>query len=211
MDNLKKEVLSIPLNIKNLINQRLKEFDSFKNKNEEDWFSELCFCLLTANSRAKTALSLQNDLGFKGFYELIQEDLVSEIKNHKHRFHNTKAQRIVEARNHFGIKSKIKQLVEKEGQRSARTWLVNKIKGLGLKEASHFLRNTGHTDVAIIDRHIIGILKQNNLLPQDFSVKNSSSYLKAEEICENLSSKLSMSLSKLDLCLWYLKTSEVLK
>lgn len=211
MDNLKKEVLSIPPDIQNLINQRLKEFDSFKNKNEEDWFSELCFCLLTANSKAKTALSLQNDLGFKGFYELIQEDLVSEIKNHKHRFHNTKAQRIVEARNHFGIKSKIKQLVEKEGQRSARTWLVNKIKGLGLKEASHFLRNTGHTEVAIIDRHIIGILKQNNLLPQDFAVKNSSSYLKAEEICENLSSKLSMSLSKLDLCLWYLKTGEVLK
>ena len=30
--------------------------------------------------------------------------------------------------------------------------------GLGWKEASHFLRNVGYKDVAIIDRHIINCL-----------------------------------------------------
>lgn len=211
MQNLQKEVLSIPSNIKSLIEQRLTEFDSFKNKSSEEWFSELCFCLLTANSRAKTALALQKDLGFKGFYALSQENLVSEIKNHKHRFHNTKATRIVEARQHFNIKNTIQDITNKEGQRSARDWLVKNVKGLGFKEASHFLRNTGHTDVAIIDRHIISILKENNFLPQDFTVKNPKSYFQAESTCENLANKLSMSLSKLDLYLWYLKTGEVLK
>ena len=37
-----------------------------------------------------------------------------------------------------------------------REWLVKNVKGLGYKEASHFLRNIGKSeDLAILDRHIL--------------------------------------------------------
>jgi N-glycosylase/DNA lyase len=211
MLSLKKDILAIPSEVKQLIDYRLREFASFSLKSEKEWFSELCYCLLTANAKAKTALSLQTDLGFEGFSSLSEKKLVTEIKNHKHRFHNVKASRIVLAREHLNIKSTITNLLKKENERQARLWLVENIKGLGLKEASHFLRNTGHNQVAIIDRHILSILKSYTLLQDSFELKNSKSYFQAEQVCEKLAQTINMTLAKLDLSLWYLKTGEVLK
>lgn len=210
MENLIDNVKSLPLDIKKLIDLRIEEFASFKTKPSNDWFSELCFCLMTANARAKTALAVQRELGANGFLNLSEQELVNVLLKHKHRFHNVKSSRIVEARKHTNVKETIQDIVLKQGQIQARDWLVKNVKGLGLKEASHFLRNTGHENVAIIDRHIIAILKDNKLLEEDFQVK-SSNYLQAEQVCQELGKKLNMSLSKLDLSLWYLKTGEVLK
>ena len=47
-----------------------------------------------------------------------------------------------------------------------RAWLVDNIKGLGYKEASHFLRNIGFDDYAIIDSHILDLLERYNLIKQ---------------------------------------------
>ena len=46
-----------------LIRQRLDEFSAFENKSNEDWFSELCFCLLTANASAKGGIKVQEAVG----------------------------------------------------------------------------------------------------------------------------------------------------
>ena len=46
-------------------------------------------------------------------------------------------------------------VTEKEDPRA---WLAENIKGLGYKEASHFLRNIGYGDSAIIHFHIVDIL-----------------------------------------------------
>ena len=43
--------------IKNIVEQRLNEFSDFKNKQGEEWFSEMCFCLLTANSSRESLTS----------------------------------------------------------------------------------------------------------------------------------------------------------
>ena len=210
MQQLIREVHAIPSEIKEVIGQRMNEFSSFSHKSPEEWFSELCFCLLTANSRAKTAMTIQKELGFKGFYSLKQEKLVECIKRNKHRFHNTKAARIVEARKYSDIKSVIQNIVKEEGQKSARDWLVKNVKGLGYKEASHFLRNTGHENLAIIDRHILSILGEHNLI-QNTLKASPKNYLEIESACQSLAKSLNMSLSKLDLSLWYIKTGTVLK
>ncbi len=211
MKTLIKEVRNIPEDVRKVIDQRISEFSSFSSKNGEEWFSELCFCLLTANSKAKTAMAIQKELGARGFSTLSHKKLVGCIKSNKHRFHNTKAARIIEARAHSkNLKSTIQNIVENHGQTVAREWLVDNVKGLGHKEASHFLRNIGYEDVAIIDRHILSILEQHNIIsrPKDLSPRN---YLAIEEACISLAEKLNMSLSRLDLSLWYLKTGSVLK
>jgi N-glycosylase/DNA lyase len=108
------------------------------------------------------------------------------------------------------LKSTIQRIAQDHGHTVAREWLVDNVKGLGHKEASHFLRNTGHENVAIIDRHILSVLQEHKVIstPKDLSPRN---YLAIEEACISLAEKLNMSLSRLDLSLWYLKTGQVLK
>lgn len=207
---LHQRINTIPPEIHSLIQHRLREFSSFKDKPNEDWFSELCFCLLTANAKQKTGAAIQRDLGYHGFTNLLLPELVQEIKNHKHRFHNTKAERIILARNHKNIKAVIQGIVLGQGQSAAREWLVENVKGLGFKEASHFLRNTGHEDLAILDRHILRIMNEEGLI-QSIPTLTKKNYLELEQKLQYLASSLSVSLSHLDLLLWYLQTGEVLK
>lgn len=207
---LKQKISQIPTDISTQIDSRLQEFNSFKDKSEEEWFSELCFCLLTANAKASTALNLQSSLGPSGFLTLSKSKLVEAIKSHKHRFHNNKSKYIIKARTHATIKRTIQSLVSSKDDRAAREWLVENIQGLGYKESSHFLRNTGHTNVAIIDRHILRLLEEMSLIqtPQTIS---KSKYLDIEEVCWQLAQELNVNLAKLDLQLWYLQTGKVLK
>lgn|SRR3989338_1991557 len=208
MNSLTKQINSLPKETKLLIETRLKEFSSFKSKTNQDWFSELCFCILTANSKAKTALAIQKELGQKGYLSLSQPKLAQTIRRNKHRFHNNKSKYIVLARNHKDIKDKI---LQHETSRQAREWLAENIKGLGYKESSHFLRNVGYTDLAILDRHIINLMLEHNLLKYKPKSLNKKNYLAIEQDFNSLANKLNMSPAKLDLYMWYLKTGEVLK
>ena len=94
------------------VENKLKNFSSFKNKSNNEWFSELCFCLLTANSKAKTAIAIQKELGHEGFMHKTLKEVTECIRRNKHRFHNTKAKFIVGAREFVNIKDVL------------RTWLV---------------------------------------------------------------------------------------
>jgi len=202
----KKDIARAKKTVKDVVDKRLNEFKALGCKGNLHWFSEMCFCILTANSRAETAINIQNDVGAKGFLELPQSTLARKIKEHGHRFHNTKARFIVEARKF----SKIKKILSGMKSKEAREWLVKNVKGLGYKEASHFLRNVGFFDVAILDRHILRFLKDAGLI-SEVPQLNKKNYLRIEKIFGNLAKKLKMNLGELDLYIWYLKTGKVLK
>lgn len=210
MQSLLTRVKEIPPEINKLIEQRLSEFSSFKNKPAEDWFSELCFCILTANSRAVTGMKIQKELGSKGFLEKTQDEIRDAIIRNKHRFHNNKSRYIIEARKFSDIKSKINEITKREGILEAREWIVDNIKGIGFKEASHFLRNTGHEELAILDRHILNIMNDYKIIERP-RILNKKSYLRIEIKFQEIAKKLNISSSRLDLLMWYLKTGEVLK
>jgi len=207
MEALLKRIDGIDKNTKAIIQQRLNEFRAFKDKSNEEWFSELCFCILTANSRAKTALAIQNELGPKGFINKKQSQLVETIKRNKHRFHNNKAKYILEARKYKDIKN----FIEGKSETEARAWIADNIKGLGYKEASHFLRNTGHFNLAILDRHIINLMFEHNLINSIPKPIKKSDYLSFEKEFIKLAKNLNVSPAELDLNMWYLKAGEVLK
>ncbi|MFH1390736.1 MAG: N-glycosylase/DNA lyase [Candidatus Diapherotrites archaeon] len=190
------------------VNSRYSEFQEFKNKSEEDWFSELCFCLLTANTSAEMGIRIQNALGFDGFYNLPEKKLVQKLKELKYRFYNRRAGFICEARKYFGIKEKLNEF---ENDRFAREYLAENIKGFGFKEASHFLRNTGSTNVAILDKHVINVLDENSIISEKPKIMNKKNYLKIENKLDSFAKKVNLNHSKLDLYLWYMKTGKVLK
>ncbi len=197
--------------IRREVKSRLREFKALNKKSSKEWFCEMCFCILTANSKAKTALAIQQELSAPGFCTMCHKDVRGAIKKHKHRFHNNKARYIVEARKYLNIKDIIKRKVKESGQRGAREWLVKNVKGIGYKEASHFLRNVGYFDLAILDRHIINLMLENRLIKQKPKTLSKNKYLKIEETFRELAGELGMSTAELDLYMWYLKTGKVMK
>ncbi|HIH39883.1 TPA: N-glycosylase/DNA lyase [Candidatus Woesearchaeota archaeon] len=214
--NLLKDVKNLQKSdINKVVNKRLSEFSSFKNKSDKEWFSELCFCLLTANSKAKTAIAIQKELGHEGFRYKSWKELAECIRRNKHRFHNNKAKFIVGARKYSNIKNIIKNIVKSginsSEQSEAREFLVKNIKGLGYKEASHFLRNVGYFDLAILDRHILNLMVENKLIKEKPKSLTNKTYFEIENKFRVLADKLEMSLAELDLYMWYMKTGEILK
>lgn len=189
---------------------RIRQFRSFPRKPSEEWFSELCFCLLTANARGRNAFRIQQELGTEGFCSGSEEEIRSCIIRNRHRFHNTKARYILLARAHRNIKQVIQPIIREQGSNAAREWLVGNIKGLGYKEASHFLRNVGTMDLAIVDRHILRLLVDHRLIRKPKNL-NRVAYLQIEGVLSRLAAKLDLSIGELDLYLWSMKAGEVLK
>lgn len=212
MNRLIKQIKSLKNSqLKNKIDKRLKEFESFKNKKTEEWFSELCFCILTANSKAISALKIQRELKAKGFCSYGINKIRGTIRKNKHRFHNNKARYIVDARCHIDIKEKIKNIVKKHGELKAREWLVKNVRGLGYKEASHFLRNVGYKNLAILDRHIINLMYKSGKIKEKPKTLTKRRYLKIERVFKRIAKSLGISAAELDLYMWYLATGKVLK
>lgn len=194
--------------ISELISLRERQFLTRKQQGNAEWFSELCFCILTANSTAEKGLQIQNALGYNGFAKLPEKQLVKKLKSLGYRFYNRRAAFIVEARAHKKIKDKI---VSIENEFAARDWLAENIKGIGYKEASHFLRNVGYQNLAILDRHILSLMQEHGMIAVKPNSLNRARYLEAEKKLLPLANSAKLSQSKLDLFLWFFKTGKVLK
>lgn len=189
---------------KKIIDKRLKEFLSFQKKGNDEWFFELCFCLLTSNWKAKESIEIQKRLTPDGFLKWNEGKLAQFLKKSGHRFWPQRAERIVLARKYRNIKDILSNEDDK------RAFLVKNIKGLGMKESSHFLRNIGFFDFAILDRHIINSLIDNKII-EFHKVLTPKKYLKIEKIMISIGKKLDMRQGELDLYVWYIKTGKILK
>lgn len=193
------------------VEERVAEFIEVNKEGSLVWFIELVYCLLTAYSSAERAQFCVDALDECG--AIIEGDIseVAEVlRREGHRFADRRAEYIVGVR---GLAGKIKGIVQGfKTSYAAREWLVENVKGLGWKEASHFLRNVGLLDVAILDRHILSVMKENKLIPDDGKKGlTKKRYLRYEDILKRVAEILDMPLGKMDLYLWYSKTGKVLK
>ncbi len=192
--------------VRDTVSQRLREFKKV-GKDAQAQFSELCFCVLTANYTAEGGARIQRAVG-DGFSQLPLENLSAKLKSLGYRFPNTRACFIVE--NRCLRDSLQKELSSFTSGLEAREWLVANVKGFGYKEASHFLRNVGFEDVAIIDRHILRFLINQRLIEEPKSLTRGK-YLSIERLLRGVANALGVSLSELDLYLWYMMKGKVMK
>ena len=187
---------------------RMEEFRRLgKLGSDKDLFIELCFCILTARSSAERCIRIQEEID-EGFLTMPEEILARELKRLGHPYPYIRARYIVEARRHL---PKLRWLINSfDNSEEARRWLIENVKGLGYKEASHFLRNVGFKDVAIIDFHVLNLLARYGIIekPRTLTPKK---YRKIESILKNIASKLNIPLGELDLYLWYMETGKILK
>ncbi len=207
MNNLLERIKELQgTRVKKVISERINEFKKIGVSSKKRIFNELCYCILTANYNAEKSIKIQEVIK-EGFLNYPEEELINELKRLGHRFPNTRAKYIIQARKK--VKALMKALNELRSE-DLRNWLVMNVKGIGMKEASHFLRNIGFLDYAIIDFHIIDLLVKHNLInPPKTITKNK--YLEIERILRIIVDKTNLTLGELDLYLWYLETSKILK
>ncbi len=191
---------------KEKIDKHLEKYDEIDTKNRDQLFEELAFCLLTPQSKARAAdqsikLLTEHDLLLNGTPEQLEPHLKSI------RFHITKAKRIVEAREKFQNFD-----FDFDNIEELRHKIVQTFKGLGYKEASHYLRNIGHgRDLAILDRHILKNLINMGLIEEIPKTLTPKKYFEIENTMKIFCKNNEMSMGHIDLILWSTETGEMFK
>lgn len=207
-------MLQIYKQIKPEIDQRYLTFKTIWKLGGQEVFSELVFCLCTPQTNAKCGwkavqyLTKSNLLNIPDQY-LIQQELSAAGV----RFNKNKAKYIAQAINQY---SNIKDIVENKtteiGVVETRNWLANTINGLGMKEASHFLRNVGFGDeICILDRHILRNLVANKVIPEIPKHMNKKAYLEIESKMIDFAHKVNIPVFALDFVFWYNAKGELFK
>lgn len=197
------------------IKARLRSFRKiYKEGTDADLFAELCFCICAVQNKSRKSDEaiqhlIQKELLFQGSVKKIAASLRSLV-----RFHNNKAGFIVSNREAFFQNETflIRDILEKYKIAEARMWLWENVKGFGIKEASHYLRNMGKgRDLAILDVHILnnmirlGVIQER---PKSLTLKK---YLQLEETLQDFSADIKVPMDELDMVLWSMNTGEVFK
>jgi N-glycosylase/DNA lyase len=201
--------------IRERVRARIGEFTALWERGSDgEIFSELVFCLLTPGSKARSAAKALDAITQTG---LLYGGGVSELAPYFNvvRFKNNKALNVVRARELFfgcggrGIK---KCLLQFKTVHERREWLVQRVRGMGYKEASHFLRNIGFCDgISILDRHVLKNLHALGLIDEIPESLTRRRYFAVEEAMKGYSKEIGIPLSHLDFVFWYRETGEIFK
>jgi N-glycosylase/DNA lyase len=183
-----------------------ERLSTFKTLSEVEQQKEFVFCLLTPQSNAQRCWEAVEQI-FE--YRQFRGENLRGILKSKTRFHNNKARYVSE-----GLKmwNKIKPELKNANARALRNWLADNVKGYGLKEASHFLRNIGksNNEIAILDRHILKNMKEARKI-QEVEIKSKKDYLQKEQKFLDFANSLGIPSDELDLLLWSKENGEVFK
>ncbi len=214
-DEYLKDLLTTYKKIKPKIEKRLTEFkELWTSGSEFDIYCELIFCLFTPQSKAKICNEAVLMLQEKGLLiDGTEEQLGKELNIVRFRY--TKAKNVVDSRKVFFKNGNIsiKPIIKKfKTPMDARDWLVENVRGMGYKEASHFLRNIGQGEqLAILDRHILrnlALLRVINEIPKTMTGKR---YLEIEQKLLKFAKEIEIPPVQLDLLFWYRETGEIFK
>ncbi|HSK62484.1 MAG TPA: N-glycosylase/DNA lyase [Pyrinomonadaceae bacterium] len=199
------------------IRKRLGEFDEVWRKGSDArLWEELAYCIFTAGASARMGLdsvAAVRPLLLDGEAEAMTAALK---KAGAHRFPVARPQYIVVTRNYlraqFGMALR-KRLREFSDPVERRDWLAQEkqVKGLGYKEASHFLRNIGVKGHGILDKHVMRCLAEVGVVDSAKPPQTRKKYLEVEQQLVRFAKDIRVDFDELDLVLWSMKTGEILK
>lgn len=185
------------------IKDKLKEFSEI---NKENYIYELFFCLLTPQSKAEKCWDAVEKLKECE----INTGNVEPCLKIRTRFYRNKTRYLLEANSKWNI---IREIINSKQKPSViRANLVKEIKGLGMKEASHFLRNIGKSDnqLAILDRHVLRKLIELGIITDEIKLNNKT-YPLIEEKMKDFADNLEIPLDELDLLFWKIESGRIFK
>ena len=201
-------------NKREAIRSRLKEFECRFLEGDEPIFKELCFCILAANSSAEMGiktLSAIEDIVLEADLRALQDRLSRGF-----RYWRVRPSYIVHTRDYlkrehgFKLRELLRSFPDHERRRDF--FALNKnIKGIGFKEASHFLRNIGCRGYAILDKHILSSLSELGVIRRNRRPLSPARYRQIEKKMRSFSERIGIDMDELDLLLWSRKTGKILK
>lgn len=181
------------------IRNRLSDFSKMR-KDREKTRLEMFFCICTPQSKALSCWSAISEMNEKGLLDNGKREEISRLISSKGiRFKNNKARYIIEARGKFPA---VWDAINSKKPDEAREWLVKNIKGYGYKEASHFMRNSGYRELAILDRHILKNLKNFGVIDEIPKTVTKKAYFDIERKFKEFSGKTGIPIDELDLLFW---------
>lgn len=192
---------------KDLIRSRIHEFSRVR---PDQYYYELAYCLLTPQSSAVNAGKAVEALtALDYFAKDFDASPILADRRHYIRFHNTKAKNLCEAKMRF---PEISAALANGGTgEEIRAWLTEHVHGLGWKEASHFLRNIGYRNLAILDRHILKNLKRHKVLRSIPRTLTPGRYAAIERKFAAFAETVGITMDELDLLFWSNETGIILK
>jgi len=172
-------------------NRVVKAFSGEKTK--EEIFYNLCFAILAPQTTFKSNIKVTGQLAEIKFYKNdIDMPLLQEIVRPT-RFFRQKTYRLLKAKQQF---SKILEIVYGlDDSFTKRNKLVKMVNGMGMKAGSHFLRNLGHKNLAIIDTHVLKYLDRE-------APKNAKEYLEIEKEFVVMAKSKRLTAAELDAIIW---------
>ena len=199
------------------IRARLAEFeDVWHHGSDTRLWEELVFCIFTAGASARMGLrsvEAVRSLLVEGGAEEISRAL---IEAGAHRFPIARPGYVVVTRDYLRERCGMRLrelLLSFDEPIERRDWLARerRIKGLGYKEASHFLRNIGLKGYGILDKHVLRCLADLGVVDSPRPPTTRNGYLEKEEQLRRFARDVRINFDELDLVLWSMKTGEVLK
>ncbi|MBS1536774.1 MAG: DNA lyase [Bacteroidetes bacterium] len=204
---------SFPENLRALYNNQSEaireRLDDFANVPQEEYFYELCFTLCTPQSKAKNAIQVVNILKQRNFQnEPFNPSDILRRPEHYIRFHNQKGISLLQAQANY--RQIEKEILSSSSAYEKREWLVRNVRGMGMKEAAHFLRNIGIFGTAILDRHILKHLTAYGVIELPPSLTKAQ-YLDIEARWQEFATWAKIPIDEMDLLFWSIETGEILK
>ena len=188
----------------------LRRLNDFAAVPQSEYFYELAYCLLTPQSSAANASKAVELLKSADLLRSeVEPSEILFIKSHYIRFHHTKARRLLDAKRK--LPDILAALSSGRSSTDIRRWLVDNVTGLGWKEASHFLRNIGHRNLAILDRHILKNLRHHGVVRRPPRSLTPVRYLATEQRFLEFADAISIPMDELDLLFWSRETGEIRK
>ena len=192
----------------------MQEFREVYQQGDEAIFTELCFCIFTAGASARMGLACIDSIR-----DIILTGTADELEariGRKHSYPRARAEYIIHTRTYLQNEwdFQIKKLIESFDDRIAlRDFFATSkgIKGIGFKEASHFLRNIGIKGYAILDKHVLRSLHEFGVIDDPKPPSNRKKYLETEAKMKEFAREIDIDFDDLDLLLWSNKTGEILK
>ena len=195
--------------------RRLQEFeDIWKNGSDEQLWEEMVYCFFTGGCSAKMGLRSIEAVRSKlmtGSHDDVMNALVG-----RHRYPRARARYVIASRSflegHCGMRLREK-LSSFNDDDERREWLVKEkgIKGLGYKEASHYLRNIGLKGYGILDKHVLNCLAELKIIDEPRPPNTRNRYLTIENKLKKFADQIKIDFDEMDLVLWSMKTGEILK
>lgn len=199
------------------IRARLREFRSvWQTASDARLWEEMVFCIFTAGASARMGLrsveALRPLLKSGAHHEMTSALIAAGA----HRFPNARPGYVVVTRDYLRELCSMRlreRLTSFRDPIERRDWLAQepRVKGLGYKESSHFLRNVGFKGYGILDKHIVRSLHELNVIDSPKPPTSRGKYLETESRMQRFAGSIGINFDELDLLLWSMKTGEILK